>query len=73
MSIADWWAGTSKQLGDAEEKLLRSVALTNATLLVASRNVGAEIRGEPIWTGDDVIKAAQKYEKYLNGTLEIPK
>jgi hypothetical protein len=59
--LKDWWA----QVDDAENKITRSVALVCASLLVASRNVGAEIRGEKVWNADDVIKASHRYEEYV--------
>ena len=67
MGIAEWWSGVSKQTLVAEEQLVRSVALISASLLVASRNVGAEIRGEAVWNSDDVLKASKKYEDYIRG------
>jgi hypothetical protein len=53
-----------KHVDDDEAKLIRSVALLSASVHVAAMNVAGVTRGA-IYNGDDVVKEAKRFEKYL--------
>jgi hypothetical protein len=55
-----------------EQALVRSVALLAASVQVASMNI-SEITKGGLYTGDDTIACALRFEEYLNGKLEPAK
>jgi len=48
------------------KKFYRAICLICASFFIGASNMGGRVMGCAIWTGDDVIHAAKKFESFLN-------
>lgn len=63
--MKDWLSNLFKNLNAAEGQATRSVSLICASIHVAAMNVAGVTRGA-MYNGDDVVKEAKRFEKYLD-------